>query len=117
MALVGNDIELAIREDDLSDLAMYLLTTSDEVSDLFSSIDSKMETLKNYFDGAQYDNLMASYRTFRKNYAVVKNDIISYSDDLISVINKVRAGDNKIAFIIEQITNDTLQKAKEIENK
>ena len=116
MTLVGNDIQLAIQEDDLSDFAMYLLTTSDEVSDLFSSIDSKMETLKNYFDGEQYDQLMNSYRSFRKNYSVVKEYIVSYSDDLFSVINKVRAGDKKIALIINQITEDTKQKAKEIEN-
>ena len=116
MQATGNDVRLTIKEDDLSDFAMDLLTTSENVSDLFSSVDLKMQTLKNYFDGSKYDSLMASYREFRKNYAVVKNNIVSYSDDLIAVINKVRAGDQKIASLISQITEDTKQKAKEIEN-
>ncbi len=112
----GNDIQLAIKEDDLSAFAMDLLTISEEVSDIFSSIDSKMDSLKNYFEGSQYDSLMESYRTFRKNYSVVKNNIVSYSDDLIAVINKVRQGDQDIAFLIQQITDDTINKAKEINN-
>ena len=117
MQASGNDIQLAIREDDLSTFAMDLLTISEDISDLFSSVDSKMDNLKNYFDGSKYDLLMDSYRSFRKNYTVVKNDIVSYSDDLIAVINKVRSGDNDIAFLINQITEDTIKKSKEVEIK
>ena len=117
MLVAKDDIHLTIREDDLSDMAMDLLNTSEEISDLFSSVDTKMDSLKNYFEGSQYNNLMASYRVFRKNYSVVKSDIVSYSDDLIAVINKVRRGDDTIASLIRSITEDTMQKAKEIEEK
>ena len=116
MQASGNNIQLAINEEDLSAFAMDLLTISEDISDMFSSIDNKMENLKNYFDGSKYDHLMSSYRTFRKNYSIVKNDIVSYSDDLIALINKVRKGDKDIAFLISQITDDTSKKAKEIEN-
>lgn len=116
MQASGNDIVLGIKEDDLCDFAMDILNLSDDVSDLFSSIDSKMESLKNYFDCAQYNNLMSSYRDFRKNYGVVKRAIISYSDDLIAVVNKAREGDNKIAFMISQISEDTSKKAQNVNN-
>lgn len=112
----GDNVILGIKEDDLSDFAMDIINLSDDVADIFSSIDSKMELLKNYFDGAQYNNLMNSYRNFRKNYGVVKRSIVSYSDDLIAVINKARAGDNKIAFMIEQISDDVSKKAQNVSN-
>lgn len=112
----GDDVILGIREDDLGEFSMDILNLSEDISEIFSSIDSKMESLKNYFDCDQYNNLMSSYRDFRKNYGIVKRALVSYSDDLIAVINKVREGDTKIAFMIEQITTDTSNKAQEIEN-
>ena len=109
------DIKLAIREDDLADLAMEILTISEDVTDIFSNIDSKMASLKNCYDADGYNQLMAKYRDFKKNYTIVKDNIVSYSDDLIAVINKVRAGDKKIAFMIDNITEDTKDKASKIE--
>lgn len=107
---------LAINENDLSQLAMDILSLSDDVADIFSSIDQKMESLGTCFSGKEYDHMMSVYRTFRKNYTNVKNSIIAYSDDLICVINKVRAGDNSIAFLINQIADETLEEAKNIKN-
>ncbi len=117
IGLVANeDVELAIREDDLADLAMEILTISEDVTDIFSKVDSKMDSLKNCYEADEYNSLMAKYREFKKNYTVVKDNIVSYSDDLISVINKVRAGDKSIAFLIDSITEDTKDKASKIEN-
>lgn len=117
IGLVANeDVELAIREDDLADLAMEILTISEDVTDIFSKVDSKMDSLKSCYEADEYSSLMAKYREFKKNYTVVKDNIVSYSDDLISVINKVRAGDKSIAFLIDSITEDTKDKASKIEN-
>ena len=108
------DIYLWINEDNLGSFAMNLLTASDDISEIFSSIDKKMEALKLCFDGKEYDHLMSKYRDFRKNYPVVKNNIVSYSDDLIALINKVRAGDKDIAFILENLTKYANEKATEV---
>ena len=113
--IADKDIALAIREDDLSDLAMDILTISEEVTEIFSKVDSKMDSLKNCYEADEYNMLMVKYRDFKKNYSVVKDNIVSYSDDLISVINKVRAGDKNIAFIIDSITDDAKDKARKIE--
>ncbi len=112
----GDDIRLWIDEDRLGEFAMDLLTISEDVSDLFSSVDEKMSNLKSCYDSKQYENLMSSYRMFRKNYSIVKHNIVSYSDDLIAVINKVRAGDKDIAFLISQITDEAKRQANKIEN-
>lgn len=116
MQSTGKDITLGINEDALSDFTMDILNLSDDVSDLFSSIDSKMESLKSYFDCEQYNNLMNSYREFRKNYGVVKRAIVSYSDDLICVVNKAHVGDHNIALLVDQLSEDTLKKAQNVKN-
>lgn len=110
------EIRLWIDEENLGSFAMNLLTASEDISEIFSSIDNKMEALKIYFDGKEYDHLMTKYRDFRKNYPIVKNNIVSYSDDLIALINKVRAGDDDIAFIIDSLTKYVNEKAKEVKN-
>lgn len=111
----NENIVVAIREDDLSQFAMDILSLSDDISDIFTAIDEKMNSLKMCFNCSEYEKLMNSYRSFRKNYSVVKHNLISYSDDLITVINKVKAGDKNIAFMIDGISELTLNKAKNVE--
>lgn len=110
------EVLLGVKEGDLSTFAMDVLTVADDISDIFSKIDSKIESLKNCFDGQKCQNVISAYADLRSNYSAVKDSIISYSDDLIALINKVRSGDNHIAFLINQITEDTKNEAKRIES-
>ena len=89
---------------------------NDELSELFSSIDNKMVELKSAFNSKEYQSLMSQYSEFKKNYAVVKNNINSYSDDLVAVINKMRTGDSNITSLLETKSDDVLEQAKLINN-
>lgn len=109
-----DDIVLSIHHVKLGDFAMSLLDTSEKISDIFSYIDSKMTGLEHYYSGAEYQKLMESYQAFRRNYSIVKTGIVAYSDDLIALINKVKAGDRKIAFMIGDIAGDVRKRANEI---
>lgn len=111
----NDDISFAINEGDLSDFAMDILTVSEDAADIFSKVDSKMEALKNCFECSEYDKLMNKYNSFRKSYSNVKASIVSYSDDLIALINKVKAGDKKVALAISDLTVENLRKAQNIE--
>ena len=105
---------LAMDDDELSQLVIDLIDYGDSVSEIFSKIDSKMQNLGNYYVGNSYNEFMKAYREFRKNYPIVKNTIVSYSDDLIALMNKVHAGDHQIAFAIENITDAITNEAKKI---
>lgn len=113
--VADKDIALAINDDGLAELAMDILTISEDVTEICEKVNAKMDSLKNCFDTDEYNALMAKYKFFKKNYSIVKGNIVSYSDDLISVINKVKAGDKHIAFIIDSITEDAKDKASKIE--
>lgn len=109
-----DDIILAVNHVKLGDFAMNLLDISEKMSDIFSFVDSKMSNLEHYYSGSEYQKLMNSYRTFRRNYSVVKNGVVAYSDDLIALIHKVKAGDRKIALSIGDLTYSVKKKANEI---
>lgn len=106
-----NDNGFAINEEELSELAIDIIDFNDEIAELFSSIDSKMAELKSYYDCSKYHALLSSYNDFKKNYSVVKQNITTYSDDLIAVINKFKSGDKDVSFVVENDSLDVKQKA------
>ena len=101
----------AINEEELSELAIDIIDFNDEIAELFSSIDGKMSELKSYFDCSKYYTLLNSYNEFKKNYAVVKQNILTYSDDLIAVINKYKSGDKDVSLVVAGDCEDVKQKA------
>lgn len=105
------DNGFAINEEELSELAIDIIDFNDEIAELFSSIDGKMSELKSYFDCSKYYTLLNSYNEFKKNYAVVKQNILTYSDDLIAVINKYKSGDKDVSLVVAGDCEDVKQKA------
>lgn len=112
----SDDLFIAIKEDELGEIAIDFMNFNDELSELFSSIDSKMFELKSAFNSKEYQSLLNQYNEFKKNYSVVKNNINSYSDDLVAVINKMRTGDSNITSLLETKSDDVLEQAKLINN-
>ena len=70
-----------------------------------------MSELKAYYDCSKYYSLVNSYNEFKKNYSIVKQNIVTYSDDLIAVINKFKSGDNDVSVLVESDSMDVKQKA------
>ena len=105
------DNGFAINEEELSELAIDIIDFNDEIAELFSSIDGKMSELKSYFDCSKYYTLLNSYNEFKKNYAVVKQNVLTYSDDLIAVINKFKSGDKDVSLVVAGDYEDVKQKA------
>ena len=113
---LDEELKLGVKDEDLSSFAMDILSFSDDISEIFSSLDSKMNELKTYFSGSRYDKLMSAYNAYKPSFGIVKDDIISYSDDLIALVNKSIAGDKHIAFLIDQVTESAKLKTEEINN-
>lgn len=109
--MAGYKEGFAIREDELSELAIDIIDFNDEIADLFSSIDTKMADLKTFYNCSKYYSLLSSYNEFKKNYAVVKQNITTYSEDLIAVINRFKSGDSDVSLTVEGDSIDVKQKA------
>lgn len=106
-----NDNGFAINEEELSELAIEIIDFNDEIAELFNSVDSKISELKSYYDCSKYYTLSNSYNEFKKNYSIVKQNITSYSDDLIAVINRFKAGDKDVSLVVIGSSDDVKQQA------
>ena len=105
------DNGFAINEDELSELAIDIVDFNDEIAELFNSIDRKMSELKSYYDCSKYYSLINSYNESKKNYGIVKQNITTYSDDLIAVINRFKTGDKDVSLVVSGDYEDVKQKA------
>lgn len=108
---------LGINESSLGDLSMELLTKSERLSDLFQSINKKMDEVSSCLNGTPYRNIINSYNKFKKNYSVITSNVSSYSDDLIAVINHLRRGDKMVALLIDGLTKEVEQSVNKVNIK
>ncbi len=115
--LIANDnIVEGIREEDLLSLCDEILKNADNIFEKFNQIDDKFEEIKQYYSSSSLDTLMNKYQNFKKNYPIIKNNIISYSEDLNELIIKFRSGLKDIATKYDQYSENIKSKKKAIEN-
>ncbi len=109
------DFVIGIKEDELSSLSIEILDYSDRISEIFSKLDASMEKLPNYYQADACTKLMDYYHDLTANYSVIKQNIVSYSDDLITLIKKVRENDKYISSLFVDLIGDTKNKTKFVE--
>ena len=103
-----------IRETDLNDLCMDILDYSERITDIFEKIDLEVESITDCYKGQSSEELIKSYKSFQKNYSIAKNNVVSYSDDLIKLSNLMKEGLQDIQLKYEEDTNEARMKAKNI---
>lgn len=110
------DVVSGINEDELSLLSLEILDYSDRISEIFDRIDSCMERLPNYYQGLPCEKLMQYYKELTTYYPIIKDNIVSYSDDLIALIKKMKENDKFLTTLFQNYTDDTKNKMKSIIN-
>ncbi len=114
---MNTDFLGGVNETDIRTLGVEILKSSERISDIFDSIDAKMSELPDYYKSSSSDEFCRSYEAFRKNYELIKANIISYSDDLFRLVDKMKEGLDEVSSMIENFTEDRKSKAKVIEYK
>ncbi|MBQ6841579.1 MAG: hypothetical protein IJO63_05670 [Bacilli bacterium] len=108
------DVVTGINEEELKELCLEVMDYSERIMGIFDKVDEEFELLKGNMVCNSYDQLMNSYRTFRANYLVVKNNINSYSDDFIALIQKLQENAKYLSTMFVNATEDMLLKAKQV---
>lgn len=111
---MNTDFLGGIKEEELSSLSMEVLDYSERIAEIFGKIDTKFQLIDEYYESPSYVKFKEAYSSFRLNYQVVKNNIVSYSDDLIRLISKMKEGLDEVIVIMDTYTQDRKSKAKEI---
>lgn len=107
---------LAINETNLGTLSFEILDYADRIMEIFSKIDTCMDNLSKSYEGESYTALETYYKDLSSNYDAIKNNIISYSDDLVALVRKMSESDAKIASLFEGFSIDTKNKIKSIDS-
>lgn len=106
-----------INEKEVNSLSIEILKCSDRISEVFDKIDAKIEELPTYYKATALDEFLSSYNEFRKNYSIIKSNVISYSDDLLRLITKMHEGLDEVSKMYNDYAEDRKSKANEIRYK
>ncbi len=96
-----------INEPDLGTLSIEILDYADKVSEIFEKIDSEIFSLTNYYKGTSSNKIIEAYDGFRKNYQTIKENIISYSDDLNSLLTHSKDNEKYFASLFTNLSLET----------
>lgn len=108
------DAIVGIREEDLRSLCLEILDYADRISEIFDKIDLKMDKLPEYYQGDSSTKIQAYYNNLSSNYLTIKNNVISYSDDLICLIQKMKENEKYLLSLFNNYTIDTKNKIKSV---
>lgn len=96
--MTNRDVSSAIRESDLDNLIISIMDTADDLSIIFDKINKEVFELQEYFKCDAMDSILNEYDEIKSNYSIIHDNILTYSDDLIDVKNKIKSG-------LEKMTN------------
>ena len=88
---------LGINESELGNLSMEILDYKERINDIFDAIDKQVGSLDECYKGSANYVVKEGYNDIRKNYALITQNLDSYSSDLINLIKQVKIDSNYIA--------------------
>ncbi len=89
---------------------------ANRIGDIFTKIDERMDNLSRYYQGDSCDSLFNYYSELKNNFVAIKDNINSYSDDLVELVKKLQSIDIKVANLFTDFSIDTKNKTKSIES-
>lgn len=111
---MNDNIELAINRPQVEETAIEIINISDSVSLIFDKIDEQIASLDNHFKCNGMIDLTQTYNQIKNNYAIIKANIISYSEDLISLNRKMDEGEKYLVSKFNEKEEDFSKKKEEV---
>ena len=110
-------IILGINEKDLAELIVEIVNVADKINVVLGKYDDKFSELKSVYDGKSYTELNDYYNTYvRSKFNTVKNNIVSYADDLTALNRKMHEGSKSMANIFNKGTDEINSITKKVTN-
>ena len=106
-----------INEPELKSLSMEILDYLERIVEIFDQIEIEIDSLPESYKSVSYDKFLSFYNDFKRNYIVVKNNINSYSEELITLISRMHENEGYLINMFEGYITDKKSKAKDVEYK
>lgn len=104
---------LGINEPAMSDLILDIVDSADRIQDILNQIHDKMVTFETLYksdgSGIAFQNKIAE---LEKSYPVIKQNILSYSEDLTFAMQHINEMVNISVRKFDSVANDVRKKAK-----
>ena len=108
-----NDLKLFLNEDGIKEAAIDVMDIADDVINIFDEIDANFLKLKSSLNCEGYNNINKNYEEISRQFPIIYNNIVSYSDDLVSLLNKSADGKVEIINTLELHTQEINSKGRE----
>lgn len=106
------EVIAGINDEELNSLSLEVLDRADMISEIFDKIDACMERLPACYQGEPCKRLLERYGALKSSYPIIKGNIVSYSDDFITLINKMHENDKYLSGLFQGYTNDISSQIK-----
>lgn len=110
----SQEIASAINEEDLDNFILSIMDAADDISTIFEKIDNEVSRLSEYLKSEALKNILNEYNEIKSNYAIIHDNILTYSDDLIDVKNNMKNGIKNITLKVNIFTEELQDKKKEV---
>lgn len=110
------DIIAGIRENELGALSLEIMGYADRISVIFNRIDAVVATIPAGYRGESCDQLMQSFEKLKVQFPVVKENVKTYADDLVSLLDKMKQIDFDLTKLFQSATDDVNARRGQIDN-
>ncbi|MBR3236444.1 hypothetical protein IKF92_02070 [Candidatus Saccharibacteria bacterium] len=101
-----------IKEGELGSLSLEVMGYAERISEIFDRIESAMDRIPACFQGTPSEAINQHYQEIRSNFPVIKDNVTSYSNDLITLINRVHENNKYLSGLFRDYTSDIRGKIK-----
>ena len=94
-----------INEGELNALSMEVLNHRDNISEIFEKVDACIDRLQAVYRGQPCNGIIGYYNQIKPSFATTKENIRSYSDDLLMLIEKIKENADYLSGLFDDLTN------------
>lgn len=95
-SLTSSSSAQTIKESQLENFILELTNDIDNISSLLENIESIMYSVKDYFKGDVANAFNEKFDFYQKQMQIFKQNLNTYSDDLITIKNSMASNDTNI---------------------
>ena len=110
------NIVVGINHEELSNLCLEIIDYADDTSEIFDKMNNCIDKLSSYCDGDHINKIMSNYRQLSVYFPIIKDNIVSYSDDLIALIKKMQENDKYLSTLFQNYSDEIVSKTRSIES-
>lgn len=115
--VINSNVGQAINSANLENLILELNNDVDNISIILRNIETIMYNVQDCINGPVGDVLINKLDIYKRQFDLLKNNLLSYPDDLLALKNSVESNDLYAVEAMADLSQDIIEEAKKITNR